>query len=127
MKASIVFLFSMFVYLSLAYDKAMNQFLDVVAHKCLDTLLAKKMMKEAKLKDDANAAADEILKTLEFLDNRYLYQVSLALGGSGSDGYFVTMQNYTGKTAPVNDSILYKYYPMGQYSAYAFVYAAQKK
>ncbi len=105
---------------------SMEQFLDLVALRCLDKTLSGKVLRENELKKNAETAADEILETLEFLDGSYLYQVAVALGGPGADGVFATRQEFTGKSQPTRDTVLAKYYPMGQFAAYAYIYAAIK-
>ncbi len=103
------------------------QFLDMVSLRCLDKILEKKTMKESELKATATAVAEEILQTLEFLESEYLYQVAVVLGGQGTDGYDQLERNHTGQKPPAKDVVHHRYYPMGFFSAYTFIYAAFKK
>ena len=104
-----------------------GHFLDMVSLRCLDKTLTGKTMKESELKPLAAAAAEEILQTLEFLEGQHYYQVAVALAGSGADGYCNTQRNHTGKKAPSTDVTLFKFYPLGQFSAYVYIYAADRK
>ena len=121
---------AIFVILTIAVvsvsSSPMQQFLDLVSLRCLDKILSNKSMDEKKLKTYAEAAVDEMLQTFEFLDGSYLYQVAVVLAGPEADGYFVTNQRFTGNSKPGKDEVLAKYYPMGQFAAYAYVYAAHK-
>jgi len=102
-------------------------FLDMVSLRCLDKILDKKDFKESQLKPLATAVANEILETLSFLETQYHYQVAVVLGNQRSEGYVKIEQNFTGKVLPTKDVVHYKFYPMGIFSAYTFIYAGWKK
>ncbi len=110
-----------------AYGLVSIQYLDMVALRCLDKVLNKQQMQESKLGSYATAAAEEMLQTLEFLNQEYNYQVAVVVGGLKSEGYCNSQRNHTGQRAPTNDLLLVKSYPMGEFSAFAFIYAAEKR
>ena len=124
MKKTVIALISV---LTLAVALPTEQFLDMVSLRCLDKTIGKKSMKESELKSTATAVAEEILQTLEFLEPYHLYQVAVVLGDQNTNGYCKTELNRTGKIAPEKDIVHYKYYPMGAFAAYTFIYAGFKK
>eukprot|EP00826_Nyctotherus_ovalis_P022226 TRINITY_DN17298_c0_g1_i3.p1 TRINITY_DN17298_c0_g1~~TRINITY_DN17298_c0_g1_i3.p1 ORF type:complete len:127 (+),score=23.15 TRINITY_DN17298_c0_g1_i3:157-537(+) len=105
---------------------ATSQFLDMVVLRCFDKVIEKKVYQSSLLKGLAKATVEETLQTLEYLEPYYYYHVAVALSGMKSEGFCRTEQNYTGQVGPKADVVLSKYYPLGQFAGYAFVYAVPK-